>query len=71
MRKAYLDAGRNFEEAIQLAQKGAELQPSPDVAPLAHYVLADIYSRQGRAADSAREAERGRALEKQRSIPNP
>jgi choline-sulfatase len=70
--KAYLDAGRNFEDAIQLAQKGADLQPAPDVAPLAHYVLADIYSRQGRAADSAREAERGRALEKRgRSIPDP
>ena len=62
--KAYLDSGRNFEEAIQLAQKGAALGPAPDVAPLAHYVLADIYSRQGRAAESAREAARGRALER-------
>lgn len=61
--KAYLDAGRNFDEAIQLARKGAGLHPSPEIAPLAHYVLADIYSRQGRPAESAREAARGRALE--------
>ena len=61
--KAYLDAGRNFDEAVQLARKGIDLKPSPQVAPLAHYVLADLYSRQGRSADSQREAALGRALE--------
>ena len=61
--KAYLDSGRNFDEAIELARKGSELNPTAEIAPLAHYVLADIYSRQGRAAESAREAARGRALE--------
>ena len=70
--KAYLDSGRNFEEAVQLARKGAGLHPAPDVAPLAHYVLADIYSRQGRAAESGREAALGRALETRRPrIPHP
>jgi arylsulfatase A-like enzyme/Tfp pilus assembly protein PilF len=61
--KAYLDAGRNLDEAVQLARKGIDLKPSPQVAPLAHYVLADLYSRQGRPADSQREAALGRALE--------
>ena len=69
--KAYLDSGRNFDEAVALARKGAGLGPSPDVAPLAHYVLADIFSRQGRAAESAREASRGRALEGRGRIPHP
>ena len=61
--KAYLDSNRNFDEAIGLARKGLELKPSPEVAPLAHYVMADIFSRMGRPADSAREAAAGRALE--------
>jgi arylsulfatase A-like enzyme/Tfp pilus assembly protein PilF len=69
--KTYLDAGRNLDEAIRLARKGLELKPSPSVAPLGHYVLADIFSRQGRAAESAREAAAGRALEARPRIPHP
>lgn len=65
--KAYLDTGANFDEAIRLARKGLELGPQSPVAPLAHYVLADIYSRQGRGADSAREAALGKALEQKKS----
>lgn len=64
--KAYLDTNRNLDEAMQLARRGLELKASPEVAPLAHYVMADIYSRQGRAADSQREAAAGRALEAKR-----
>jgi arylsulfatase A-like enzyme/Tfp pilus assembly protein PilF len=62
--KAYLDSGRNLDEAVTLARKGLELHPSPEIAPLAHYVLADLFSRQGRTADSQREAALGKALEK-------
>ncbi|HEX5473039.1 MAG TPA: sulfatase-like hydrolase/transferase [Vicinamibacterales bacterium] len=61
--KAYLDEGEHFDEAIELAQKGLALGPHSEMAPLAHYVLADIYNRQGRPADGAREAALGRALE--------
>ncbi len=61
--KAYLDSERNLDDALRLARKGLDLHPSPDVAPLAHYVMADIYSRQGRAADSQREVALGKALE--------
>jgi arylsulfatase A-like enzyme/tetratricopeptide (TPR) repeat protein len=62
--KAYLDTNRNLDEAMQLARKALTLRPAPEVAPLAHYVIADIYSRQGRPADSQREAALGRALER-------
>jgi hypothetical protein len=31
--------------------------------PLAHYVMADIFNRQGRAREGAEEAARGRSLE--------
>ena len=61
--KAYLERGSNLDEAAGLARKGLSLSPSPDVAPLGHYVLADIYNRQGRTAEAAREAAQGRAIE--------
>jgi tetratricopeptide (TPR) repeat protein len=61
--KAYLERETNLAEAASLALKGLSLSPSPQVAPLGHYVLADIYNRQGRHADAAREVAEGRALE--------
>src|SRR5205085_1212575 len=62
--KLLLDQGRAFDEAVTLAKKGLEVAPKSAYAPLGHYVLADLYSRLGRRADAAAEAERGRALEK-------
>ena len=61
--KAYLDAGTNFNEAIDLARKGLEVAPTSNLASLAHFVLADLYNRVGRPADAAREVTLGRALE--------
>jgi arylsulfatase A-like enzyme/Tfp pilus assembly protein PilF len=62
--KAYLDEGKDLAEAARLARKGLELNPTSEMAPLGHYVLADIYNRQGRAADAAREVALGRAAER-------
>jgi arylsulfatase A-like enzyme/Tfp pilus assembly protein PilF len=61
--KAYLDSGTNFDEAVGLARQGLEYAPRSEYAPLAHYVLADIYNRQGRARDGAVEVSLGRSLE--------
>jgi arylsulfatase A-like enzyme/Tfp pilus assembly protein PilF len=61
--KVYLDSGSNLQEATRLALKGLELAPKSEYAPLGHYVLADIYNRQGRAREGALELARGRALE--------
>jgi arylsulfatase A-like enzyme/tetratricopeptide (TPR) repeat protein len=61
--KAYLDAGTNLDQAVTLARKGLELAPGSEYAPLGHYVLADIYNRQGRGREGAQELARGRALE--------
>jgi arylsulfatase A-like enzyme/cytochrome c-type biogenesis protein CcmH/NrfG len=36
------------------AQRGLELDPDPQIAPLGHYVLADVYNRLGRPADAER-----------------
>jgi arylsulfatase A-like enzyme/Tfp pilus assembly protein PilF len=62
--KLLLDQGRAFDEAVALARKGLEVAPASAYAPLGHYVLADLYSRLGRPADAAAEAQKGRALEK-------
>ena len=53
-----------YAEAEAAARRGLGLDPPPELRPLAHYVLADIYNRLGRPADVqrqlalAREAER-------------
>lgn len=65
--KALLDAGGPAGEAAQLARRGLELAPPrSDAARLAHYVLADVYARQGRRADAARELSAARALDPRR-----
>ena len=69
--KAYLDSGRNFDHAIELARKGLELHPTPDIAPLAHYVMADIFSRKGRPGESQREVALGKALENRKAARRP
>jgi tetratricopeptide (TPR) repeat protein len=61
--KAYLDLDENFEEAILLARKGLELEPESEYAPLAHYILADIYNRLGRRNEYLLELEKGRQLQ--------
>jgi choline-sulfatase len=44
--------------------KGRTLKPEAAIAPLAHYVMADVYSRRGRTKDAEREAAAGRRLER-------
>jgi choline-sulfatase len=64
--KLYLDSGSNFDEAVRLARKGLELAPHSEYAPLAHYVLADIYNRQGRTREGAEQLALGRAIDAQK-----
>ncbi|MDQ1346913.1 MAG: choline-sulfatase [Acidobacteriota bacterium] len=45
------------------ARRGLELDAQGPFTPLGHYVLADVYSRQGRGGEAAREAELGREAE--------
>jgi arylsulfatase A-like enzyme/tetratricopeptide (TPR) repeat protein len=68
--KAYVATGANIDEAARLARKGLELAPDSEMAPLGHYVLADIYNRRGQAGESAREVALARALER-RAKPTP
>ncbi|MGE0040039.1 MAG: sulfatase-like hydrolase/transferase [Vicinamibacterales bacterium] len=61
--KAYLDMDRDLDDALRLARRGCELAPGGPLAALGHYVAADVLSRQGRPAEAAAEAAKGRAIE--------
>jgi arylsulfatase A-like enzyme/tetratricopeptide (TPR) repeat protein len=63
--KARLDLG-DLAGAEAAATRGMTLKPDADIAPLGHYVLADVYSRRGRPKDAAREAAEGRRLDTRR-----
>ena len=54
--QALLEAG-DLGGAEQWARAGLKNKPEPRLAPLGHYVLADVYERQGRAADARREVQ--------------
>ena len=62
--KAALDAG-DLKEAEQAAVRGLASAPDPAMAPLGHYVLADVYSRLGRDADAQRQVAAGQRAERQ------
>jgi arylsulfatase A-like enzyme/Tfp pilus assembly protein PilF len=61
--KALLDTG-DLAGAEAWARKGLESNPDARIAPLGHFVLADVYNRQGRRADAEREVARARRLQK-------
>ena len=58
--KALLDRGE-LPEAEETALRGLALEPEPEMAPLGHFVLADIYNRQGRTAEAEREVRRAQS----------
>ena len=61
--KAYLDLGENFDEAILLTKKGLKLAPGSEYAPLAHFILADIYNRFGQMDKYHEELRKGQQLQ--------
>ncbi len=61
--KSLLDAG-DLAAAEHAAQQGLASKPDAAMLPLGHYVLADIYSRQGRDSDAARHVAAGKRAER-------
>ena len=57
-----LRSGR-LEQATELARRGLEVDRGSELAPLGHYVLADVFNRQRRPDEAAAEAAKARALE--------
>lgn len=49
--------------AEELARRGLEVDPGSEVAPLGHFVLADVYARKGDQTRAAEEARKGQRLE--------
>ena len=63
--KALLDAG-DLAGAEAAAKDGLAKKPQRAIAPLGHYVLADVYNRQGRENEAARQVALAQALERGR-----
>src|SRR5262245_51040961 len=61
--KGLLDAG-DLQASEAAALKGLASEPEPQLRPLGHYVLADIYTRTGREREAAQQVALGRRLEK-------
>ena len=61
--KGLLDAG-DLKESEAAALKGLASTPDPQLRPLGHYVLADVYTRTGRENEAAKEVALGRRLER-------
>jgi arylsulfatase A-like enzyme/thioredoxin-like negative regulator of GroEL len=59
--KALLDAGE-LSEAEREARAGLALRPEKSLAPLGHFVLADVYNRQGRVKEALAEQATGERL---------
>ncbi|MXX74150.1 MAG: sulfatase-like hydrolase/transferase [Holophagales bacterium] len=62
--KSLVDRNEQLDRAIELARTGLELDPGPDMAPMGHYLLADIYTRLGQPEEARRELASARALER-------
>jgi len=69
--KAYLDLGENFDEVVRLAKKGLELAPESEYAPLAHFILADIYNRLGQTDKYHEELRKAQQLQQKLKKNNP
>jgi tetratricopeptide (TPR) repeat protein len=68
--KSLLDLNQ-LEAAAEAARKGLQSNPEPRLAPLGHYVLADIYNRQGQHARAEAEVRKARRLEGAPGRPQP
>ncbi len=61
--KSLIDRNEQLDRAMALARTGLELDPGPDMAPMGHYLLADIFTRLGQPAAAQRELATARGLE--------
>ncbi|UCC38183.1 MAG: sulfatase-like hydrolase/transferase [Candidatus Aminicenantes bacterium] len=62
--KAYMDSGKDLEEAARHALKGLSLNPDLQTNILAHFILADIYNRLGRHQESRKHVDKAKKLQK-------
>ena len=60
--KALLDLG-DLDGAERAAREGLRVKADPEIAPLGHFVLADVLNRRGRPREAQQEAARARRLQ--------
>lgn len=66
-----LASGR-LDEAAELARRGLEADAGSEIAPLGHYVLADVFSRKGQPAEARLQLQKAQRLEAAlKRSPNP
>ena len=53
----------DLDGAAREATLALEKEPENPISPLGHFVLADVWNRQGRPQEAAREARLGKELE--------
>jgi len=58
----------DLQEAADLARRGLRVDETSELAPLGHFVLADVYTRQGRRAEAEAELSAGRRLQAHRRV---
>jgi choline-sulfatase len=68
--KLIMDRGGDLERVEQLAREGLDRDPEHQAGPMGYFLLADVYHRQGRIAESQRELQRGRRIQTERSATN-
>jgi len=62
--KSLVDRNEDLDRAIELARTGLELDPVSDMAPMGHYLLADVFNRRGQREAAQRELAAARTLER-------
>ena len=62
--KSLIDRNEQLDRAMELARTGLELDPGSDMAPMGHYLLADIFTRLGQPTEAQRELASARAMER-------
>lgn len=62
--KALLDQG-DLAGAERAAREGLRMKADPEITPLGHFVLADVFFRQGRPREAQQEAAKARRLQKE------
>ncbi len=60
--KHLLDLGADLDEAVRLCERGVAIRPEDKYTAFGHFILADIFSRRGKPAESARSLRQAEAI---------
>jgi arylsulfatase A-like enzyme/Tfp pilus assembly protein PilF len=61
--KLVMDRGGNLDRVEELAREGLARDPEHQAGPMGHFLLADVYNRQGRETESLQELQLARRIQ--------